>query len=781
MIFKKINENKIDEKVLENLSKKYNLDKTILEILSQRGINIFDEQELNNFLFADIKSLKDPLLLQNLESVVKRIECGILKNEKILIFGDYDVDGICATSILYLYLKTKTQNVFSYIPNRLEDGYGLSCPCIDKIAEREKPDLIITVDCGISCKKEVEYVKSLGIDIIVTDHHELSQDLPDTLIVNTKFDQEFNFKGLCGAGVSFKIVQALCQRSGESFERFLPICTLATIADIVPLVDENRIIVKEGLKRLDLLPVGVKILLKNSLGTLNGIKSNDIAFKVAPIINSAGRIDDANVALKLFLSDDLKEINKSIKILENLNEKRKSICENILIDAKKMLKNKKIKSAIILYKEDWDIGVLGIVCARLCEEYNRPTILLGKNGNLIKGSARSINEIDIFELLSSCNELLENFGGHKKAGGVSLDEKNLKAFTSKVQNCIEQKYTDKDFEPIKYYDIELENEKITVDLVKKFDILEPFGFENGLPIIKTYLFDTKVARMKNHNEHLMISSENMSILSFNDYVNFDNFMFYEQKEVLLELSINEFNNRKSVKGILRGVNFHNLRPEFTRECEINYLSQLLCENELPVNVKKYTSLKQLENNNFEKVLFVSFNTLDEKLDITQNCSKRLYKVENETNSTLVFALNSVENLNNFNKIVLLQSPLCTDYLSVLGKGSNVKIFVPSKQICPLDIKCDRESLLDIFKTIKDMILRKKTYKNISDFYYEISKKFRLKFSFSSFYLAFLIFNELKLIETLKKENIEIKINKIKTDLENSSIYRKINKFLEGIW
>lgn len=772
MKFIKTNENKIDEKVLQSLSLTYNLDKSILEILFQRGID--SEEKLRQFLYADINDLKDPFLLLNMTKTIDRIMEAIEKKEKILIFGDYDVDGICSTSILYLFLKTKTPNIYTYIPNRLEDGYGLSCPCIDKIAEREKPNLIITVDCGISCVNEIDYIKNLGIDVIVTDHHELPQILPKTTIVNTKFDQDFGFKGLCGAGVSFKIVQALCYKFNENFEKYLPICALATIADIVPLKDENRIIVKEGLKRLKMLPTGVKILLKSCLGTLDNVKSNDIAFKVAPMINSAGRIDDANVALNLFVSEDLKVINDSLKKLEFLNEKRKKLCENILKDAKKLLNNKNIGNVIILYKENWDIGVLGIVCARLCEEYNRPTILLGKNGDLIKGSARSINNIDIYKLLSNSQDILENFGGHKKAGGLSLKQENLKRFITRSQEFLQKNYTEKDYEVIKNYDLEIEKSKINVDFVEKIDILEPFGFENPFPIVRTTLFDVQVQKMKNHPEHISMQTGDITILSFNDEKSLDYFNFFNEKDVLLELSVNCFKKKKSVKAILKSVNFFGLNKEFEKECAMSYLLQFETQDTNTAKVKRYTSLKQLESIISPKTLIISYCPQDENLSLISNFSKKIFTLDENDLQVILFSPKSNEKFNRFNKIIFLQTPVCFDYVNKISKNFKGSVYLPLNDVFPFNLSCDRETLLEIFGSLKSILKQKNVYKNFRNLYNELEGKYKISFSFEMFFTSILIFKELKLISLIENDSLKITINNIKTDLSNSCIYKKIN-------
>ncbi|MBE5746031.1 MAG: single-stranded-DNA-specific exonuclease RecJ [Clostridiales bacterium] len=772
MEFKKLNENLIDKGILENFSKSFSINKKIIEILYARGYN--SKEKISSFLYDDITNLKNPFLLNNMNKVVERINLAIKNNEKILIFGDYDVDGVCAVSILHNYLIEKTKNIKTYLPNRFEDGYGLSCPCIDKIAQKEKPDLIITVDCGISCEKEVEYIKQMGIDIIVTDHHELPENLPNCLIVNPKFDQEYNFKGLCGAGVSFKIVEALSNLNNENYEKYLPICAIATIADIVPLIDDNRIIVKEGLKRLDLLPNGVKQLLKMTFSNLNNITSIDIAYKLAPKINSAGRLDDATIALNLFINSDEKLIENCIKQLEILNEKRKEICDNIFEESKLMIKNLSKDKAIILYNKSWDIGVLGIVAARLAEEYNKPVILFGYALGELKGSGRSIGNIDIFKLFNSCSDFLSNFGGHTKAGGLSLKLENFNAFKESANAFLNKNYIKEDYKLVKYYDLELKEEDINLNFINSLNILQPFGFENSLPVFLLKANNCSVSKLKKFPNHLTITLNKINLMSFNDEINFENYFNFNDKEFLIELQINEFKGKKECKGIVRNVKFNNIKENVDFKLEESFINQLIYTKEEKVNIKRFNSVKQLNNIINDKTLIITYSRNNDingdfaqtSLKLNKNCSQ----------STLIYGINSLDNIDKFDKIILLQKPINNAFVTALKNQSHAEIYLPKEEKEIFDYKIDREELLEAYFAMKKAGVCV-CFENFYQHYKYLLNKINYKLSFIKHYLAITIFRELNLFKPygFKTNPLSLELGTYKVDLNNSKIFKKVKK------
>ncbi|MBQ8792522.1 MAG: DHH family phosphoesterase, partial [Clostridia bacterium] len=342
-----------------------------------------------------------------MKELCNRIYLAKQMGDRVLVFGDYDVDGVSATAIMLKTLKKIGINADFYLPNRYEDGYGLTKEVIDKVANKFAPDLIITVDCGISCYEEVEYAKEKGIEIVVTDHHEIPEILPNTLVLNAKIEgQDYPFHELCGTGLAYKISEAVLGQ--KKAEEFLPIASIATIADIVSLTGENRNIVKRGLKMFDKLPIGLKTLLKENKVSLSNPTSTDIAFKIAPKINSSGRMGDAGDSLVLYMTEDPVKVKEYVEKIKVHNTKRQELSAQIMEDCEKAIaKMDMTKTRVIcLASKKWDQGILGIACARLVEIYNRPVFLFAQNGDMLHGSGRSIDDINIHELLSSQKDIL---------------------------------------------------------------------------------------------------------------------------------------------------------------------------------------------------------------------------------------------------------------------------------------------------------------------------------------------------------------------------------------
>lgn len=764
------NEVKIDESELKNLSKQFNLNEKVIEILYNRGFSSKDK--IDAFLHDDLKNLNNPYLLKDMKGTIDRINLAIENQEKVVIFGDYDVDGISAISVLYLYLKDKIKNLHTYMPNRFEDGYGLSCSNLDYIQHEFSPNLIITVDCGISCYDEVEYIKSKGTDIIVTDHHDIPEKVPNCLIVNPKQEnQEYPFKFLCGAGVAFKIVQALCEQNNENYEQFLPITAIATIADIVPLVEENRILVKYGLKHLDKLPLGVKLLFKNTFNKLN-VSSTDIAFKIAPKINSAGRLDDANISLNLYISNDLKVINKSLNQLEYYNNKRKELCEKILNEAENIISKLDVrnKKVLVLEKDDWDNGVLGIVSARICEKYNKPTILLCLLNGELKGSARSIDGVDIFQSLNACKNYLIKFGGHTKAGGLSLKPENLKQFSFELNKYISSTFQNTTFETIKKYDLDLKLDDISVNLVENLQVLEPFGYGNYNPTFKVYFSTCNVNRMKNNPKHLLIElNKNLNMISFNDS-NYFNYQYFNQKNCLVELQLDEFKGRKKAKLMLKSVKFDNIKTTSQAVILTSKFNQIKEQktNYNFNNIKEFNSIKQLENIIDSNTLIVTYNAKNYETFI--NFNKCCFS-PNSLETQVCYGLINFEKMSTFNKVVFLETPLNDFYLNYC---KNANIYLPMEEKLEVEINLNRDILLNIYFS-----LTKINFKQKFDSFYDYFVTFLQinssnMISYADFYLALLIFEELGLINiTIENEMYSFNVIKTKTNLENSNIYKQL--------
>ena len=412
-----------DSQKVQELIDKYNLNLLLATILVNR--NILETENLDKFLKPTRNDFHDPFLMPDMKIAVERILKAIENKEKIIIYGDYDADGITSITVLKSFFKDIGVDVFSYIPNRLEEGYGLNKPAVKKIVD-DKYNLMITVDCGISAIEEIDYANSLGIETIVTDHHEVGEKLPNALaIVDAKRkDNMYPCRDLAGVGVVFKLIQALSIKLNlkeESYLKYLDIVCIGTISDIVPLVDENRVIAKLGLMLVNQTKnLGLKSLLMSS--GYKKIDSTTISFGVAPRINACGRMGHAEEALKLFLSNNINEVQELTKKLNDYNVKRQDIEKRIYEEAVKQIEERNLNknNTIIVAGENWHHGVIGIVASKITEMYFKPSILLCNEGDESKGSGRSIPGFDLHDALMKCLDHIEKFGGHSMAIGITI-------------------------------------------------------------------------------------------------------------------------------------------------------------------------------------------------------------------------------------------------------------------------------------------------------------------------------------------------------------------------
>ncbi|MCL2587368.1 MAG: single-stranded-DNA-specific exonuclease RecJ [Firmicutes bacterium] len=483
-------------------------------LLYIRGIDT--AAKVKDFMDFSLEKLHDPFKLKGMQEAVSRINTAITKKERILIIGDYDCDGICATAIMYKYLLTRYARTKYFLPNRDADGYGLSIELIDKLHKRFDPQLIITVDCGISCPDEIAHAQSLGIDCIVTDHHAIPEKTPDCITVNPKLpNQDYPFDELCGAGVALKLVQAL----GADINQYIDIATIATVADIVPLVNENRVLVHEGLKRINANSNPAITALAKSCNVFGPIKSQDISYKLGPKINAAGRMGVAKRGLDLLLEKDPKRIDEIISSLGTLNQSRQKITANITDEAEAIILAKGLdrNNIIIVHKENWEGGVLGIVAARLTDKYLKPAVVLSRNGNVWKGSARSIRGIDMVKLMERHAHLLVTYGGHVMAAGLSLEEKNLDQFKESIINTLKTELPTESQDTM--FDLHLERGDINARFIKELEMLEPLGCQNPAPVFTTQVLSCSVNTLPNYPRHIRFSSRGES----GGYLNFTMF------------------------------------------------------------------------------------------------------------------------------------------------------------------------------------------------------------------------------------------------------------------
>ena len=525
------------------LSKETGLTEQVTRILYARGVD--DVGKIRRFMQPSRRNFLSPFLMKGMREAVDMITQARDTGKTVAVFGDYDADGICASAIMYYALKEFGIEPHIYVPERA-DGYGLSVEAIDRIFEECNPELFITVDCGISCADEAQYIYELGSDVIVTDHHELPERLPDCVIVNPKLEDDYPYDNLCGAGVAFKLACALI---GERAYQYLDFATLATVADSVPLVNENRDIVTEGLKAFNANP---RPCFAGLLGkTYDGVTAQTLAFTIAPRVNAAGRMGDAWSAFRLFVSEDETEIyDLSVKLCL-YNTQRQKYCDELYASAKQKLRVKgAYGNVIMLSDEGWNAGFIGIVAARLAEEFNRPTLLFVHNGNMLKGSARSIESVNIFNALKNCSQYIEEFGGHAQAAGVNVRVEDFEKLEKALGEEIAKTYTEQDFEqriPVA--------EEITSHFPEKFarelTMLEPYGVGHRRPQFVLSASTCPVKPIKTASPHLSVKSDYIELTYFSGAKHAKILESDVQKKIIFDVGVSYFKGREYIKGYVR--------------------------------------------------------------------------------------------------------------------------------------------------------------------------------------------------------------------------------------
>lgn len=484
--------NNFDEfvKEIRSVKTKVQLPDIILKLLFLRNIKTY--HEIIKFFKPTIEKLYDPFLLKDCDIASDRIIQAIKEKEKIMIVGDYDVDGTCGASMLYLFLKSFDIEPVVYIPNRIEEGYGISDLSIETAAE-DGIQLVISVDCGITANEQVAIANQKNIPVIICDHHQPPEEIPDAFAVLDPLRKDciYPFKYLCGTGVAFKLIQAVCikMNNKEFYKTFLDFVAIATASDIVPITDENRILVSEGLKTLNEKPrESFRVLLEN-IGLKKGdLNTTNIVYLIAPRINAVGRLGDAFRAVELLTSNNPEKLSELADILNTENSKRREFDKNITEEAYKLFEEAiepDLKHSIILHNDDWHSGVIGIVAARLVEKYNLPSIVLTTVKGVAKGSARSINGFNIYEALKKCGDLLLKFGGHYHAAGLELELDKLEEFKKVFNQIACEEIMKHNLNPEIEIDAVLTFDDITPKFKKILSFFEPFGPGNTHPVFMT--------------------------------------------------------------------------------------------------------------------------------------------------------------------------------------------------------------------------------------------------------------------------------------------------------
>ncbi|MCI5814669.1 MAG: single-stranded-DNA-specific exonuclease RecJ [Prevotella sp.] len=512
-----------EERAAKELGDKLNMSPILTQLLIRRGITT--ESAAKRFFRPQLADLINPFLMKDMDIAVDRLNDAMGRKERILVYGDYDVDGCTAVALVYKFLQQFYSNIEYYIPDRYDEGYGVSKKGID-YAKETGVKLIIILDCGIKAIEEIAYAKQQGIDFIICDHHVPDEVLPDAVaILNPKReDDPYPFKHLCGCGVGFKFMQAFAKNNGIPFSRLIPLldfCAVSIAADIVPVVDENRILAFHGLKQLNQNPsIGLKAIIDICGLSNREISMSDIIFKIGPRINASGRMENGKESVDLLVEKDLSAALNASKHINEYNEQRKDIDKQMTEEANQIvarLESQKHRSSIVLYDENWKKGVIGIVASRLTEIYFRPTVVLTRDGEFATGSARSVTGFDVYSAIKECRDLLVNFGGHTYAAGLTLKWDRVKDFRQAFQKYVEEHIQPEQTEANLNIDAQIDFKDITKRLHNDLKKFSPFGPGNPKPLFCTlnvYDYGTSkvVGREQEHIKLELVDSKSSNVV-----------------------------------------------------------------------------------------------------------------------------------------------------------------------------------------------------------------------------------------------------------------------------
>jgi single-stranded-DNA-specific exonuclease len=513
---------KLNDQKVEQLAELINVSPIIARLLLQRGVETFEQAK--KFFRPQLTDLYDPFLMKDMDKAIDRIILGLQRKERVMIYGDYDVDGTTSVSIVFSYFSKFTSNIEYYIPDRYKEGYGISKIGID-YAKETGVSLIIALDCGTRSIELIAYAASLGIDFIVCDHHLPGDELPDAVALLNPKRKECNYpyKELSGCGIGFKLIQAYAQANDLSFDdvcKYLDLVAVSTCSDIVEIRDENRILVYYGLKKINENPcIGLQALLQ-SYQIKEEYEVSDIVFGIGPKINAAGRIADAKSSVKLLIEEDFHQARSLAKTLIDNNTERKDIDSDITKEALEMLENSaelRSRKSTVLYSEKWHKGVIGIVASRLIETYYKPTIIFSEVNGMLTGSARSIKDFDVHDAIGACGDLVVQYGGHKYAAGLTIKKESFEAFTERFEEIVNQNSTEELRTPEISYDTEIDFSEITQKFFVVLDQFKPHGPGNMTPIFRTNHVSDSGSRI--------VKEKHLKLMAYQSGTRFDGIAF----------------------------------------------------------------------------------------------------------------------------------------------------------------------------------------------------------------------------------------------------------------
>jgi single-stranded-DNA-specific exonuclease len=556
-----------DTAVLKQLAGALGVSESLANLMVQR--NISSAEEAHTFFNPSLDYLHDPFLMKDMNIAVDRISTAVKKNEKILVYGDYDVDGTTAVALMYSFLKDQYSNVEYYIPDRYKEGYGVSIQGLD-FAYQNNCKVVITLDCGIKAVEKVKYARTKGLDVIICDHHYPGDEIPKALAVLDPKQPScsYPYKELSGCGVGFKLIHAYSRVHGIPFSKiahYLDLVAVSIASDIVPLTGENRIMAYFGLKRLNESPrTGLKEIIRESEVT-RALTIEDVVFKIGPRINAAGRMETGSKAVDLLVSSDTRLATGISKEINNFNNERRSVDRIITTEAMRMISEdqRTVNSrTTVLYNPTWKKGVIGIVASRLIETYYRPTVILTESNGFATGSARSVQGYDLYQAIEACSDLLESFGGHMYAAGLTMKKDNIRAFMERFEQYVHSTITEEQLVPRIFIDTELSFSEINEDFFKTMSQFQPFGPENMSPVfVSRNVCDSGSGRMVGSSgEHLKLDlcqestgQKSFSAIAFSQADHFDYIKGGNPFDICYSLEMNEFRGNRNLQLNIRDI------------------------------------------------------------------------------------------------------------------------------------------------------------------------------------------------------------------------------------
>jgi single-stranded-DNA-specific exonuclease len=556
-----------DTAVVKQLAWALDVSESLANLMVQRNISSADEASA--FFHPSLDYLHDPFLMKDMNIAVDRISTAIKKNERILVYGDYDVDGTTAVALMYSFLKDQYSNVDYYIPDRYKEGYGVSFQGLD-FAYQNNCKVVITLDCGIKAVEKVKYARTKGLDVIICDHHYPGDEIPKALAVLDPKQPScsYPYKDLSGCGVGFKLIHAYSRVHGIPFSEiyhYLDLVAVSIASDIVPITGENRVMAYFGLKQLNESPrTGLREIIRQSEVT-KALTIEDVVFKIGPRINAAGRMETGSKAVDLLVSSDSRLATGISKEINNFNIERRSVDRIITTEAMRMIAEdqRTVNSrTTVLYNPTWKKGVIGIVASRLIETYYRPTVILTESNGFATGSARSVQGYDLYQAIESCSDLLESFGGHMYAAGLTLKKENIRPFMDRFEQYVNSTITEEQLVPRIFIDTELSFSEINEDFFRTMSQFQPFGPENMSPVfVSRNVFDTGSGRMVGASgEHLKLDlcqestgQKSFSAIAFSQANHFEYIKGGNPFDVCYSLEMNEFRGNRNLQLNIRDI------------------------------------------------------------------------------------------------------------------------------------------------------------------------------------------------------------------------------------